>query len=97
MPTLCLLPLQKKMEADAGRKLLGLIVGAKLPIGRSCEGEGFCGACRVTVYQDGLEPMSSLEADTLKRNNAKPNERLACLARLQQDSTIGCAAWGELP
>jgi ferredoxin len=97
MPTLCLLPLQRTIEGDSNRKLLGLIVGARLPIGRSCEGEGICGACRVVVYQDGLDEASKLERETLLRNNASPRERLACCARLLRDTTIGCAAWGELP
>jgi ferredoxin len=97
MPSLLFLPLQKKTSSDTPRKLLGLIVSAGLPIGRSCEGEGFCGACRVVVYQDGLDPLSPLEAATLLRINAMPQERLACCARLINDASIGCAAWGVLP
>jgi ferredoxin len=96
MPSLLLLPIQKQIVDDAKRKLLGLIVSAGLPIGRSCEGEGICGACRVIVFQDGLSKPSALETSTLQRINAKANERLACCARLVDNSSIGCPAWGEI-
>jgi hypothetical protein len=33
----------------------------------------------------------------LLRINARPDERLACCARLIEDTSIGCAAWGVLP
>ena len=97
MPSLLFLPIQKQLSCDATRRLLGLIVSAGLPIGRACEGEGVCGACRVVVYQDGLDPASALEAATLARINASPHERLACCARLIDNTSIGCPAWGVLP
>ena len=97
MPSLLFLPIHRRLSSDTPRKLLGLIVSAGLPIGRACEGEGICGACRVVVYQNGLDAASPLEAATLLRINARPDERLACCARLIEDTSIGCAAWGVLP
>lgn len=95
MPTLTFAPIGRTIQSSE-RKLLGLIVAAGLPIGRACEGEGICGACRVVVLQDGLSPMEAREKETLARMSARPTERLACCARLVGDSVVGCAAWGPL-
>lgn len=89
-------PTGRELLLERGRRLLGGIVRAGLPIGRACEGEGICGACRVVVRGGVLSEPESDEVATLSRIDARPDERLACRARLLGDAEISCAAWGPL-
>ena len=67
-------------EADTGLTLLEMVHENSLPHANICRGRGRCGTCRVRVLKGGetLPPPSEMEAQTLARWKAEPDERLAC-------------------
>ncbi len=67
-------------EADTGLTLLEMVHENSLPHANICRGRGRCGTCRVRVIKGGetLPPPSEMEAKTLARWRAEPDERLAC-------------------
>ncbi|HOC41623.1 MAG TPA: 2Fe-2S iron-sulfur cluster-binding protein [Thermoanaerobaculales bacterium] len=68
---------------------------ASLPLGQSCDGVGVCGFCRVRVLAGAanLTPPAAEESRLLKTLRARPEERLACCARIAGPVTITTDYW----
>ena len=78
-----------------GSTILHAANNAGVPLGQSCDGEGICGWCRVSVLggMENLSPPTDLE-ETLRASLAfGPDERAACLARVRGDVTIKATYW----
>lgn len=76
-------------DVPEGTSLLAAIVRARLPIGRSCRGQGVCFACRVAVEEGApnLSPRTTIEDSLTDR------ARLACRARVHGPLTITTPYW----
>lgn len=81
--------LVQAIDVTANASLLAAIVRARLPIGRSCRGQGVCGACKVEIVEgaDHLSPRVTAEASLL------PSERLACLAHVRGPLMVRTPYW----
>ena len=75
--------------------LMDSVIQAGLPLGRSCDGVALCGFCRVLVIDGAanLTPMAAEEERLLAALRARPDERLACCARVQGPVTITTTYW----
>ncbi len=89
------LPSGKEKEVKPGSTLLSAANRCNLPIGQSCSGDGICGWCRVQVVEgsDGVMPPGSREKRLMEEMDFKPNERAACLAKVQGDCSITTTYW----
>ncbi len=58
--------------------LLENFVRAKLPIGRSCNGEGICTTCRVFIIRGEVTKPQELEEVRRVERDFAENERLSC-------------------
>lgn len=85
----------KSKEVRAGATILVAANSVEVPIGQSCNGDGICGWCKVTVVQgmDQLAPPSQLEKKLLEEKQFLPDERAACLARVKGDVTVSTTYW----
>src|SRR6185295_11815973 len=98
MPRVTFLPSGRSFEVVRGGSLLRAILRARLPLARSCRGTGVCGLCRVVVVEpqpatSALAPMGAIEASLAAREQPRPGERYACLARVLDDVTITTSYW----
>lgn len=77
------------IDVTANASLLAAIVRARLPIGRSCRGQGVCGACKVEIEAgaENLSPRVTAEA------HLAPSERLACLAHVRGPLVVRTPYW----
>jgi len=68
---------------------------AVLPLGQSCDGAVVCGFCRVRVLAgaSNLTPPPAEESRLLATLHARPEERLACCARVAGPVTITTDYW----
>jgi ferredoxin len=68
---------------------------AGLPLGQSCDGAVVCGFCRVRVVEGwtNLSPPAAQEAGLLWTLRARPEERLACCARVAGPVIITTDYW----
>jgi ferredoxin len=68
---------------------------AGLPLGQSCNGFVLCGFCRVRVLAGAasLTPPAVEESRLLQTLHARPEERLACCARVAGPVTITTDYW----
>ena len=85
----------KQAAVAHGTPLFEAVRRAGIPLGSSCRGKGICGWCRLQVLQ-GAEALSRLgkkEQEVLGRFDAGPDERVACLARVQGPVTVTTPYW----
>jgi 2Fe-2S ferredoxin len=78
-----------------GGTLLAAALRARLPVARSCRGEGLCAACRMRIL-DGAQHVaapSPAERQLAARYPLSPHERYACLARVHGECTVTTTYW----
>jgi ferredoxin len=87
--------MEKSKEIRPGGTILSAANKVDLPIGQSCMGDGICGWCRVTVVEgmERLAPPTPLEAKLIREKSFKPEERAACLAKVQGDVVVTTTYW----
>jgi len=75
--------------------LVDAVHQASLPLGQSCDGAVVCGFCRVRVLAGAasLTPPAAEERRLLGTLQARPDERLACCARVAGPVTITTDYW----
>jgi len=78
---------EKTIEAAAGSLLGEVIAATGLPLEQPCAGRGTCGKCKVLVEQGVAEP-DEIERQHLTSGELALNNRLACRARLADDSRV---------
>ena len=95
MPVVRFTPLGKEKEIRAGATILAAANQVDVPIGQSCSGDGICGWCRVrvTAGRENVAPPGPLEERLLKEKEFAPDERAACLARVQGDIVVTTTYW----
>jgi ferredoxin, 2Fe-2S len=95
MPRVHFPKLGRSKDIRAGATILAAANAVDAPIGQSCNGDGICGWCKVTVVEgmDGLFPPSALETKLLEEKQFQPHERAACLAKIKGDVTVTTTYW----
>ena len=95
MPSVKFISLNKAREVKTGATILAAASQCKIPIGQSCDGDGICGWCRVTVLEgaERLAPPTDLEKKLMQEKGFAQNERAACLAKVQGDVAVTTTYW----
>ena len=88
-------PSARAVQVRRGTTLLGAVLRARLPIGRSCRGEAVCAACKVRIVDgaENLAPPGEAERRLAERQPLRPEERYACQARVGGPVTITTSYW----
>jgi Na+-transporting NADH:ubiquinone oxidoreductase subunit F len=77
----------REITTRTGRKLLGVLTDAGIPLPSTCGGVGTCGLCRVTIV-DGAGEALPTEVTKLTRRDVAAGLRLACQVVLRGDVAI---------
>lgn len=95
MPRVRFEALQKEQDVRLGSTILTAANRAGVPLGQSCDGDGICGWCRVSVLggMENLTPPTALEETLRAALGFGPEERAACLARVHGDVIIKTTYW----
>ncbi len=95
MPVVRFSPLGKEKEIRSGATILAAANQSDVPLGQSCSGDGICGWCRVKVMEgvQNLAPPGALERRLREEKEFAPDERAACLARVQGDIVVTTTYW----
>jgi ferredoxin len=88
-------PSGREVVVGYDTSLVDAIHQACLPLGQSCDGVVVCGFCRVRVLAGAanLTPPAAEESRLLGMLHARPEERLACCARVLGPVTITTDYW----
>jgi ferredoxin len=74
------------LNCAAGANLLALLGQHRIPIARSCGGDGVCGTCRVRLEGDDIPPPTKAELILIKKQQLDSGERVACLLIIPKSS-----------
>ncbi len=90
MPKVTFMPTGQSFEVAAGTTILVSAVQNGLQLRHDCT-EAICGTDRVKILsgKEQLSEKTDNEELTLEMMNAAPDERLACVARIVGDVTVG--------
>jgi adenylate cyclase len=93
--TVRFLPSGRSVSVLRGTDLLHAGLEAGLGIASSCSGYGVCAACLVVILEGlaRLTPIDEVERAALVRRKARPDQRLACMARVRGDVTVTTTYW----
>lgn len=85
---------QKNLTLDAtqNENLMVFLQTKQVPVASSCLGDGICGKCKMKVIGPLPQP-TELEKNTLSRNNAPVDERLACQILIEADLIVNTTYW----
>jgi NADPH-dependent 2,4-dienoyl-CoA reductase/sulfur reductase-like enzyme/ferredoxin len=89
-PVVSIEPEGKRIVVEKNRTLLEIIESNNLPIEAGCR-MGLCGADPVCIHagMDKLSKIGDAERATLERLALAPNTRMACMARVRGDVSLG--------
>ena len=77
----------RTVDAERGSLLGDVIAASGLPLEQPCAGRGVCGLCKV-LSEEGLAPLDDIERQHLSEGEVAIKSRLACRARVEQDSRV---------
>lgn len=94
MPRISFVKNKPTLNAKSESNLMQTLLENHIPVASSCKGEGVCGKCRMRITSsESLPAMTSLEQETLKRNQGKPGERLSCQFKIITDIQVDTDYW----
>ncbi len=77
----------RTVQAQKGELLGDVIAQTGLPLEQPCAGRGTCGKCKVLV-EEGVGTPDEIELENLSAGELALNNRLACRARVEEDSRL---------
>ena len=88
-------PNGREIRVPRGTTLLEATRRAGLPMAYACDLEGLCARCGLVIVEgfDTLRPPSSREHRAKAQNGVPPDQRLACLVRLETDLVVRATYW----
>ncbi len=95
MPKVTISPEQKTLDANPGETIYNVVRRNKLPLGSSCDGDGVCDKCRVTVLagMQFLSPINDVEARLIREHGLGEDERVSCQTHILGDIVITTGYW----
>lgn len=90
MPLVTFLPAERAVQITEGETLLDAYREAELPAFAGCAGLGTCGKCRVRFPQEAPPP-GPTENALMTLSQIESGYRLACLSRVECDTTVEVA------
>ncbi|MBE3113716.1 MAG: 2Fe-2S iron-sulfur cluster binding domain-containing protein, partial [Actinobacteria bacterium] len=81
------LPDKKNIKVNEGTTILEALERAGINIDTPCGGKGICGKCKV-LFVEEISAASPIEKKLLSEGEIKKGFRLACQAKLFQDSIV---------
>ena len=83
------------LDVPMGANLMRALLAAGLPVASSCNGDGVCAKCRVTISSGGpgLTKPTALEIKLTATSGLRADERISCQVRVRSDVEIDASYW----
>ena len=88
MPNVTISNKHKKIEHEANKDLMKLLIENDVFIDNPCNGKGSCGKCKIRLLAGNLPQLSETEKKLLKQEEVDTGIRMSCLVVPQEDITI---------
>ena len=89
----------KKHRADIavalGTNLMKALLAAETPVASSCNGDGVCAKCRLTITSgmQTLSPANETEKFLKEKFQLKANQRISCQVSVLGDVQVDASYW----
>lgn len=95
MPTITLRKTARVIPVELGANLMRALLAAGIPVASSCNGDGICAKCRVTVSHGSrnLSPETESEKKLRETHHIPAPERLACQTTVLGDVVVDTSYW----
>lgn len=94
MPKIRFVKNYAEIHCPEGSNLMRTLLDAGIPVASSCDGDGICKKCKVTISNgDDFKNLTQLEILAKEMNELKPNQRLACQVSVFNDLTVDTGYW----
>lgn len=85
--------LNKTLDVEKGENLFKALKTNGAPIASSCNGDGVCGKCVVTVDQGQLAAPNTLELTLIEKYKLTELQRISCQCAVTSDLKISTSYW----
>lgn len=95
MPIIRFVKNYPEIQVEKGDFLMASLLSAGLPVASSCNGDGVCAKCRITIVE-GMENLSPLNAvETILRDRLKipRGVRISCQTQVNGDILVDTSYW----
>lgn len=94
MPKIRFVKNNNEINCPEGSNLMRTLLDAGIPVASSCDGDGICKKCKVTiVIGDDFKNLTQLEVFASEIKELKSNQRLACQFSIKNDLIIDTSYW----
>lgn len=95
MPTIEFRKTHKPIEVQHGANLMKALQNAKIPVASSCNGDGVCCKCIVTVLRgmENLSGQNDVEVFLKEKNELDKLVRVSCQVHIFGDILIDAGYW----
>jgi 2Fe-2S ferredoxin len=95
MPTIHFRKNLPNLQVEVGANLMQSLLAAGLPVASSCNGDGVCSKCRITILQghENISPIGALEQTLRDRNRIPREQRIACQSQVLGNITVDTNYW----
>ncbi|MBY0315437.1 MAG: 2Fe-2S iron-sulfur cluster binding domain-containing protein [Bdellovibrionales bacterium] len=87
--------LNKTLTCDKGENLFRVLKDNGIPIASSCNGDGICGKCLVSIDSSDADmpPMTELEEKWKAKNHFDKDQRLSCQLPVTTNLIVKTTYW----
>lgn len=86
---------REPLEVPVGTNLMKALLDADLPVASSCDGDGVCAKCRITILQgaENLSAPNETEEFLKESKNVDKGVRISCQTQVLGDVTVHATYW----
>lgn len=83
------------IQVIPGVNLMKALLQAEVPVASSCNGDGVCAKCRITVTagEKNLSAMNDTETFLKEKFQLKTNQRISCQSFVLDDIEVDASYW----
>ncbi|KYG69271.1 hypothetical protein AZI87_08705 [Bdellovibrio bacteriovorus] len=95
MPLISFKKNRPAFEVPSGANLMKSLLEAGLPVASSCDGDGVCAKCKITIVEgkENLTPENETEAFLRESKDLPKDVRISCQTQVIGDVTVDATYW----
>jgi 2Fe-2S ferredoxin len=95
MPLISFKKTQTILTAPADSNLMTILQAAGIPVASSCNGDGVCAKCKITILEgsENLSPENEIEIFLREKNEIPIHQRISCQTKVFGDIKIDATYW----
>ena len=95
MPLISFKKTRTILPVTEGSNLMTSLQAAGIPVASSCNGDGVCAKCKITILEgaENLSPENEIEKFLREKNDIPIPQRISCQTKIFGDIKIDASYW----